>query len=112
MKIVIISNSTWNIYNFRSELIKHFIEKKYTIYVYAPIDNYYLNLKKIGCNVINIKMNKNNINIFSDMIYLFKILNLYKKIEPDYVLSFTIKPNIFSLLCCYFYKTKSPLQGS
>ena len=43
MKIVILSNSTWNIYNFRKDLLKSFLEKGNEIYVIAPDNN---NLKQ------------------------------------------------------------------
>ena len=40
MKILIASNSCWNLYNFRKDLISTLISKKYKIIIAAPYDEY------------------------------------------------------------------------
>ena len=46
MKIILISNTSWNLFNFRKELID-FLNKKNDIFLVAPKDEYYSKLKKI-----------------------------------------------------------------
>ena len=101
MKIVILSNSTWNIYNFRKDLLKSFLEKGNEIYVIAP-DNNNLKQKINKINLINIRLN--NTNIFYDIIYILRLFFLFKSIKPDLILSFNIKPNIFSGIINFFFK--------
>lgn len=103
MKIVILSNSTWNIYNFRKDLLKFFLEKGDEIYVIAP-DNYNLKQKIKRINLINIRLN--NTNIYYDIIYIIRLFFIFKSIKPDIILSFNIKPNIFSGIINFFFNYK------
>ena len=40
MKVTIIANSSWYIFNFRSRLIKKLLENGYKVNVIAPVDEY------------------------------------------------------------------------
>ena len=71
MKILFVSNSVWNIYNFRLPIIKLLIKKKYRIEVLTKQDNFYTQkLKKIGCHIHDIKLVKNRISFFNDLLWL------------------------------------------
>jgi thioredoxin reductase (NADPH) len=50
-KIVISSNTCWNIYNFRYNLIQELIKKKYKIFVLANLDNTSVLLENMGCEM-------------------------------------------------------------
>lgn len=96
MNIIFFSNSCWSVNNFRVNLIKFLLKKKFKIIVLAPFDGYEKNLIKIGCKVEDIKIQNNSINIFADF---FLLINLFFKIFPyrknSILLNFTIKPLIF-----------------
>ena len=104
MKILFLSNSTWNIYNFRYDLIENFIHNGNDVYVLAP-DDIKLKSKIPYINVKNIELK--NKNIFLDILYIFKITFHILKIKPDVILSYNIKPNIYSSLINYFLKKKT-----
>lgn len=95
MKILILSNSCWNIFNFRYPLIKNFITKKYEIYIIAPKDKYLQKLTYLGIKVIPNQLNPSGLNPISEFWTLFKYFIKIKKIKPDLILTFTIKPNIY-----------------
>ncbi len=101
MKVLFLTNSTWNIYNFRYELVKNFLEKGNEVYIIAPDD---INIKSKISN-INIKnISLKNENNFLDIFYIFKIFFYVIKINPDIILSYNVKPNIYSCLINYFLK--------
>ena len=105
MKIFILANSCWNIYNFRIDLINH-LAKNHSLYVLAPQDNYtkYIVEKKIEYKKLEIKNSFKY--IFLDILYIIKLTYYIIKFKPDYVLSFTIKPNIYSAFVSKFFKFK------
>ena len=108
MKILFVSNSVWNIYNFRLPIIKLLIKKKYRIEVLTKQDNFYTQkLKKIGCHIHDIKLVKNRISFFNDLLFIFKLLKFYYKIKPDIVLHFTIKPVIYGSLSSLILNIKT-----
>ncbi|MFM4937372.1 hypothetical protein ACET94_21095, partial [Aeromonas veronii] len=54
-KIVISSNTSWSIFNFRLELVR-FLAKDYQVEIIAPRDQYSEKLRKLGFVVHDIKM--------------------------------------------------------
>ena len=95
MKIIIFSKSNWNIYNFRKGLINKLINNGYEIFIISSEDSYKNKLIELGCKIYPININNKKINPFFDFFLLFKIYNLYKKINPSIVLHFNIKPVIY-----------------
>ena len=104
MKIIITSNTSWYIYNFRAQLIKTLINKGWTVYVIAPNDSYALKLKKIGVIVYNIKLSRFKKSIVSDFFYLSKLFVHFLKIKPAVIHNFTIKPVIYGSIASRFLR--------
>ncbi len=95
MKVIIFSKSNWNIVNFRKGLISKLISNGYKVYVLSNEDSYKKELIKLGCIIYPIKIHNKKINPLFDIILLFKIYNYYKKIKPNIILHFNIKPVIY-----------------
>ncbi|MDR6963054.1 glycosyltransferase family 4 protein [Shewanella putrefaciens] len=93
-KIVVSSNTSWSVFNFRLELISH-LSKYFHVEVIAPKDQYSDQLRQLGFTVHNIEMASSSIAPFKDLMTLFSYVKLLKEIKPDYYLGFTAKPNIY-----------------
>jgi len=96
--IGIILNTSWNIYNFRLGLIRALRQNGYQVILIAPYDEYSEKLKKEGFIYHHININNKGINPLDDMRLIYDFYKLYQKIKPDILLSYTIKPNIYSSL--------------
>lgn len=106
MKIFIFSKSSWNVYNFRKNLIKSLIKKKNKVFIFCKKDQYNKKLVQIGCKTIDLNFDNDKINFFKDFKAFIKICNYSKKIKPDYLLNFNIKPMIYGSLLSRYYKIK------
>jgi glycosyltransferase involved in cell wall biosynthesis len=95
MRIAIVINASWNIYNFRMGLIKAFLEDQHEVYAIAPADEYSERLVKAGCHYIPVCLDNKGSHPLKDLQYTLKLYQVYKKIKPDVVLHYTIKPNIY-----------------
>lgn len=96
MKIIISANSYWNLYNFRLQLIKSLLEKNFLVIAIASKDVYKQKLiNETGIKCYDIKLDSMGVNPFKDIILTMNYIKLFYKIMPDFVLSFTIKPNIY-----------------
>lgn len=96
-RIAIVANTTWNIYNFRINVIEKLLTEKFEVTVIAPIDKY-IHYKKQFPEVNHIplkKLNRDSINPWKDIKLTYELYNIYKRIQPDIVLHYTVKPNIF-----------------
>lgn len=92
--ILILSNSSEGLYNFRRELVQELV-KKYRLYVSVPDTIAADNLKLDGCHMIHTPMNRRGINPIQDMGLLLSYRKLVKELKPDCILTYTIKPNIY-----------------
>lgn len=84
-------------WNFRSILIKHFVDNGYRVSVIAPYDEvYFKKFDEIGCETYTMAINAKGINPVDDLRLLFNYRKLFKKLSPDLSITYTIKPNIYA----------------
>ncbi|GAB4337282.1 MAG: glycosyltransferase family 4 protein [Flammeovirgaceae bacterium] len=98
LKIGLVVNSAWNIYNFRRDLIQYLMSEGYEIVAIAPNDGYGEHLKRMGCVYEEVKMQPKSSNPIYDLIFTKNLFQIYKKHQLRAVLHFTIKPNIYGTL--------------
>ena len=93
--IAIVINTSWNIYNFRLGLLKALQSDGYQIIAIAPTDIYSSKFEALGFEHHNVNINNKGTNPFEDVKLIWELYRLYKKIKPDILLHYTIKPNIY-----------------
>ena len=95
MKIAIISNNSNGLYLFRRQLISTLINSGHEVYILTPFDSDVERLKSLGVRLFETPLDRRGKNFFKDLT-LIKLYNtILKKIRPDIVLTYTIKPNIY-----------------
>jgi glycosyltransferase involved in cell wall biosynthesis len=102
MKILITINTTWNIYNFRLGLLKNIQKNGNKTIALSPADEYVNKLLEEQVEFQHISINSKGINPVEDLILIKNYISALKKIKPDVVLSYTIKPNIYASIACRF----------
>lgn len=103
-KIAIVLNTSWNVYNFRLNLLKVLQNDGYIITVIAPKDEYSIRLKNEGFQYIDLKMNNDGTNVLEELKLIVQLFKVYKFIHPDIILQYTIKPNIYGTLVARLLK--------
>lgn len=97
-KILALVNVDTTVYNVRKEIMSAFLNHGYEVYISAPIGERTNDLIDMGFICCDIKFDRHNTNPFKDIKLLCNYLNLFKKVQPDIVLTYTIKPNIYGSL--------------
>jgi glycosyltransferase involved in cell wall biosynthesis len=97
-KIAILLNTSWYIYNFRKNLISALIDHNYQVHAIAPHDEYSAKLTDLGCIYHDIQFDTKTKNPVKDIKLLFQLHTILKCIQPDVLLNFTIKPNVYGSL--------------
>lgn len=95
MKIVLCANTAWSIYNFRLNLVVHLLSLGVEVIVLAPKDDSSKKLIEVGCSVYDLPMSAQGVNPLKDFQLLLRIISIYRKINPNFVINYTIKPNIY-----------------
>ena len=107
MKILFLINSSWNAVNFRSNLIKRMVEEGHQVEILANHDEYSSSLQKLGCSYEEIKFRSSSLNPYSELKLFFTIMLKMKAANPDFIFTFTIKPNIYGSLGARILKIKA-----
>lgn len=104
MKIAIVANTSWYVYNFRRELISELLKNGHQVVTVAPVymDEYSQKLIDMGCTHFNVNMDNKGTNPVKDIATFFNFVSIYKKAKPDMIFHFTIKPNIYGTLAAKF----------
>lgn len=105
MKFTLITNDIYSVLNFRFDLLNTIQEKGSVVYIFAP--NIYEEpevsqiLKEKGFILIPIFMDRAGTNPIADFRTIFSIFRQLKKIKPDIVFSYTIKPVIYGSIAAF-----------
>jgi glycosyltransferase involved in cell wall biosynthesis len=80
MRIAIVLNTSWNIYTI------------------APEDDYTHRLVTAGCIHHRVKMDSRGANPIKDSALILELFFIYRRVKPDIILHYTIKPNVYGTL--------------
>ena len=98
-KILIITNHSYMLYQFRKELIEQLMNE-YDVVLSMPFVGHEDDFAAMGCKCVETDVDRRGVNPVTD----FKLLQFYNKIisdeKPDKVITYSIKPNIYAGLVC------------
>lgn len=94
-KVLFLVNHSYTIYNTRKELVKKLLDEGYEVYISSPYGDSLNTLIEWGAHYIETDFDRHGKNPLDEV----KLLSFYQKIirdiKPDFILSYTIKPNIY-----------------
>ena len=103
MKIFLVFNSIQFLIRFKLEFVKE-LALNNEIILLLPHDKNVIDTLDINAIIYNSALNSRGRNPFKDLKYLCKLKTLIRELQPDLVLSFTIKPNIYTGVVSKFYR--------
>ena len=105
-KIIIIGTVASSLYTFRKDLILSLIDKGYTVYGFtSDIDKAELaEIAQLGAIPTYYKLSRGGLNPYEDLSNTISLYKKIKKIQPDIVFSYFIKPVIYGTLAAKLAK--------
>lgn len=100
-KVMIALNTAWNLYNFRSGLIRGLVAEGYEVVVVAPHDEYAERLGALGCRYVPLPMDNQGTNPARDLFLLWRFVRVLQQERPDIFLGYTIKPNVYGSVAAH-----------
>ena len=94
-KILILANLDVGLYKFRKALIKELLEQGNEVYIALPKGLLVEKLENMGCHFIETPVDRRGINPATDFKLMMRYFKMIRKIHPDLVITYTIKPNIY-----------------
>ncbi|WP_375419065.1 glycosyltransferase family 4 protein [uncultured Hymenobacter sp.] len=96
MRVALVINTSWNIWNFRASLVRALQAAGHEVLAIAPPDAYSPRLEtELGCRYVPILMENKGTNPVKDAQLTARFYRIYRREKPDVVLHYTIKPNIY-----------------
>ena len=95
MRVLILTNMDIGLYKFRKELIEELLKHGHEIYLSLPKGGMVEPFVKMGCAFINTPIDRRGINPKTDFKLFLQYKRMMKDVNPDLVITYTIKPNIY-----------------
>jgi hypothetical protein len=95
-KIIILANTSWNIHNFRRNILQMLLDAPFEVVVVTPIDAF-LSFIQDFPNARHIplkKLARKSINPLRDIQLANELISVFQNEKPNIILNYTIKPNI------------------
>jgi glycosyltransferase involved in cell wall biosynthesis len=99
--IVLAANTSWNLVNFRANIIAALREAGFRVVVIAPRDSHGAALEGLGVEFHPLDFRSAGISPAADAYLFWRYWRLLRAIRPAAFLGFTIKPNIYGSLAAH-----------
>lgn len=101
MKIAIIANSAWYLYNFRLNLAQELRQAGHQVLFISPTDDYTSKLRAAGFEHLNWDLASAGMNPLAELAAVWRLRKLLKQQRIDALLAYTPKANIYSGLALH-----------
>lgn len=99
-RILVLANNDVGLYRFRKDLLAVLLGAGHEVYISLPDGGFISELVQLGCNFIDTSIDRRGMNPARDAKLLGQYRAILKRLRPDLVLTYTIKPNIYGGLAC------------
>lgn len=99
MKILIATNHSYMFYRFRKELVEALMQE-HEVILSTPFVGHEDDLQAMGLRCIKTDIDRRSINPFKDMNLLKTYRQMLDELQPDMVVTYSIKPNIYMGTAC------------
>ena len=103
-RILILSNHSFMLWQFRRELIQTMLQSGMEVTLGVPFGDHIEDFRALGCKLIDIPVDRRGINPVRDLQLFRQYRDLLKTEKPDMVVTYSIKPNIYGGFACRLLK--------
>ena len=104
MKILILANYDLGLYKFRKELIEELLDQGHKVYISLPDGDLVRPLETMGCIFIDTPVDRRGVNPKTDFALFRDYRKMMREVNPDLVITYTIKPNIYGGIAAWMSK--------
>lgn len=103
-KILIITNHSYMLWQFRRELISSLIAPGNQVIIALPFGDRVEELRNLGCRLIDTPMERRGTNPARELKLMGHYRRILKAEKPDLVLTYSVKPNVYGGILCRLMK--------
>ncbi len=87
--------------------VKALLAEGNEVHTIAPHDDYTHYLTEAGCLHYDLKMDSRGANPIKDSLLIIELFSIYRKIKPDVILHYTVKPNVYGTIAAAILRIPS-----
>ena len=106
MKVLILANYDVGLYKFRKELLQRLLDDKHEVFISLPYGKLVNKMIEMGCVFFETPIERRGTNPIKDLKLLTEYDRIIRKIRPDMVFTYTIKPNVYGGIACQKNKVR------
>ena len=96
MRIAVVANTSWYLFNFRANLIKALVDCGHDVVAIAPVDAYSKKIEELGIKFEPIKLSGSSTNPLTELRTIIELAIIFKRCGITLILSYTPKGNLYS----------------
>ena len=110
MRVLVLANNDVGLYKFRKELISEllhpgsFLQDRVAepceVFISLPNGEFVPELVDMGCLFIDTELERHGTNPIAELKLIKRYKQIIRKVNPDIVFSYTIKPNLYGAMAC------------
>ena len=93
--VAIVANSDTNIFRFRAPIMRKLLAMGVIVYAIAPPGRFVADIESMGAVFIPWELDRRSVNPLSAAWNTISLVRIYRRLRPDLVHHFTIKPNLY-----------------
>ena len=93
--VAIVSNADSSLYRNRAPIMVKLLEYGVRVYAVAPPGRFVSNIEVMGAKFVPWEINRSSLNPFLELRSLVALTKIYRRLKPDLVQHYTVKPNIY-----------------
>lgn len=99
-KILILTNHSFMLWKFRRELIARMLSQGYQVVIGVPFGDHVEDFRAMGCWMIDTPLERRGMNPLRDLKLYRNYRQMIRRMKPDMVITYSIKPNIYGGYAC------------
>jgi len=113
-RILFLANHFITLFSFRRELIQQLVNSGYDVYLSIPTDDQNCFFADMGCTILETNMSRRGMNPLQDFKLVLQYRKMLRRVKPNIVFSYTVKPNIYGCLAshCLGYRQICNVTGT
>ena len=96
--VAIVSNSDESLYRFHNPIMKRLVEDGLKVYAVSPPGPFVADIESLGVEFVPWALIRRSLNPFTEFASLLRLVRIYRRLKPDLVQHFTVKPNVYGAL--------------
>ena len=98
VSVAIVSNSDESLYRFHNPIMKRLVEDGLKVYAVSPPGPFVADIESLGVEFVPWVLIRRSLNPFTELASLLRLVRIYRRLRPDLVQHFTVKPNVYGAL--------------